>query len=94
MSWVSTRAMPRVWPGRGGSRRRWRAAGGCAAAWLAAWQAGSAGGLFYPCCPAEVLVAPAAVHIPGVKAALRPDFHVAAQNCWVKEGGAFTGEIR
>ncbi|KAF2296067.1 hypothetical protein GH714_035964 [Hevea brasiliensis] len=24
---------------------------------------------------------------------LRPDFHVAAQNCWVKKGGAFTGEV-
>jgi triosephosphate isomerase len=24
---------------------------------------------------------------------LRPDFSVAAQNCWVRKGGAFTGEI-
>lgn len=28
-----------------------------------------------------------------VKSILRPDFHVAAQNCWVKKGGAFTGEV-
>ncbi|MBA0679042.1 hypothetical protein Goari_010840 [Gossypium aridum] len=28
-----------------------------------------------------------------VKSLLRSDFHVAAQNCWVRKGGAFTGEI-
>jgi hypothetical protein len=39
-------------------------------------------------------VAPAAVHIPQVQASLRKDFSVAAQNCWVKKGGAFTGELR
>ena len=39
-------------------------------------------------------MAPAAVHIPAVQAALRKDFAVAAQNCWVKAGGAFTGELR
>ena len=39
-------------------------------------------------------MAPAAVHIPTVRAALRKDFAVAAQNCWVKGGGAFTGELR
>ena len=32
--------------------------------------------------------------LPVVKNSLRPDFHVAAQNCWVKKGGAFTGEVR
>lgn len=41
----------------------------------------------------EVVVSPAFVHIPAVQAALRKDFSVAAQNCWVKGGGAFTGEI-
>lgn len=52
----------------------------------------------HPCPPAplptEVVVAPAAVHIPQVLASLRKDFSVAAQNCWVKKGGAFTGELR
>jgi len=28
-----------------------------------------------------------------VKDSLRSDFYVAAQNCWVKKGGAFTGEV-
>ncbi|KAG8380728.1 hypothetical protein BUALT_Bualt06G0046100 [Buddleja alternifolia] len=41
----------------------------------------------------EVVVSPPFVFLPVVKASLRPDFHVAAQNCWVKKGGAYTGEI-
>ncbi|KAK1299134.1 hypothetical protein QJS10_CPB14g00611 [Acorus calamus] len=41
----------------------------------------------------EVVVSPPFVFLPLVKSSLRPDFHVAAQNCWVKKGGAFTGEI-
>lgn len=41
----------------------------------------------------EVVVSPPFVFLPLVKNTLRPDFHVAAQNCWVKKGGAFTGEI-
>ncbi|XAR72013.1 Triose-phosphate isomerase [Bertholletia excelsa] len=41
----------------------------------------------------EVVVSPPFVFIPLVKNSLRPDFHVAAQNCWVKKGGAFTGEV-
>ena len=41
-----------------------------------------------------MVVAPAAVHIPQVLSSLRKDFFVAAQNCWVKGGGAFTGELR
>ncbi|KAI7844483.1 hypothetical protein COHA_001942 [Chlorella ohadii] len=41
----------------------------------------------------EVVVAPAAVHIPAVQAALRKDFSVSAQNCWQGKGGAFTGEL-
>ena len=43
---------------------------------------------------AEVVVAPTAVHIPLVQAKLRKDFAVAAQNCWVKGSGAYTGELR
>ncbi|KAF9674728.1 hypothetical protein SADUNF_Sadunf10G0157100 [Salix dunnii] len=41
----------------------------------------------------EVVVSPPYVFLPVVKNSLRPDFHVAAQNCWVKKGGAFTGEV-
>nr|P48495.1 RecName: Full=Triosephosphate isomerase, cytosolic; Short=TIM; Short=Triose-phosphate isomerase [Petunia x hybrida]CAA58230.1 triosephosphate isomerase [Petunia x hybrida] len=41
----------------------------------------------------EVVVSPPYVFLPLVKNELRPDFHVAAQNCWVKKGGAFTGEV-
>ncbi|KAL8050345.1 hypothetical protein ABFX02_06G077000 [Erythranthe guttata] len=41
----------------------------------------------------EVVVSPPYVFLPVVKSSLRPDFHVAAQNCWVKKGGAYTGEV-
>ena len=41
----------------------------------------------------EVVVSPPYVFLPLVKSTLRPDFQVAAQNCWVKKGGAFTGEV-
>ncbi|GAB2274377.1 hypothetical protein Dimus_009140 [Dionaea muscipula] len=41
----------------------------------------------------EVVVSPPFVFLTLVKSLLRPDFHVAAQNCWVRKGGAFTGEI-
>ncbi|XP_010554607.1 PREDICTED: triosephosphate isomerase, cytosolic-like [Tarenaya hassleriana] len=41
----------------------------------------------------EVVVSPPFVFLPAVKSILRPDFQVAAQNCWVKKGGAFTGEV-
>lgn len=43
---------------------------------------------------AEVVVSPPYVFLPLVKSTLRPDFFVAAQNCWVKKGGAYTGEVR
>jgi hypothetical protein len=43
---------------------------------------------------AEVVVSPPFVFLPFVKSLLRSDFHVAAQNCWVRKGGAFTGEVR
>ncbi|GAB4860151.1 hypothetical protein Ancab_011629 [Ancistrocladus abbreviatus] len=41
----------------------------------------------------EVVVSPPFVFLPLVKSLLKPNFSVAAQNCWVKKGGAFTGEI-
>ncbi|KAI5070477.1 hypothetical protein GOP47_0014820 [Adiantum capillus-veneris] len=41
----------------------------------------------------EVVISPPFVFLPQVKAALRSDFAVAAQNAWVKKGGAYTGEI-
>ncbi|KAL6580090.1 Triosephosphate isomerase, cytosolic [Orobanche minor] len=41
----------------------------------------------------EVVVSPPFVFLSVVKSSLRPDFHVAAQNCWVKKGGAYTGEV-
>ncbi|XP_028757101.1 triosephosphate isomerase, cytosolic [Neltuma alba] len=41
----------------------------------------------------EVVVSPPFVFLSLVKSLLRPDFHVAAQNCWVRKGGAFTGEV-
>jgi triosephosphate isomerase len=43
---------------------------------------------------AEVVVSPPYVFIPSVKSQLRPEIQVAAQNCWVKKGGAYTGEVR
>lgn len=46
------------------------------------------------CSSADVVVSPPFVYLPLVKSSLRPDFHVAAQNVWVKKGGAYTGEIR
>lgn len=39
-------------------------------------------------------MSPPYVFLPLVKSTLRTDFQIAAQNCWVKKGGAFTGEIR
>ncbi|KAL6204579.1 hypothetical protein ACLB2K_021846 [Fragaria x ananassa] len=41
----------------------------------------------------EVVVSPPFVFLAYVKSLLRSDFHVAAQNCSVRRGGAFTGEI-
>lgn len=41
----------------------------------------------------EVVVSPPFVFLPLVKTLLRPDFSIAAQNCWIRKGGAFTGEI-
>lgn len=41
----------------------------------------------------EVVVSPPFVFLPMVKSSLRSDFYVSAQNCWVKKGGAYTGEV-
>ncbi|XP_074308251.1 triosephosphate isomerase, cytosolic [Silene latifolia] len=41
----------------------------------------------------EVVVSPPYVFLTSVKSELRPEIQVAAQNCWVKKGGAFTGEV-
>jgi len=41
----------------------------------------------------EVVVSPPFVFLTSVKSELRPEIQVAAQNCWVKKGGAFTGEV-
>eukprot|EP00898_Chlorokybus_atmophyticus_P001809 jgi/Chlat1/2629/Chrsp178S02474 len=42
---------------------------------------------------AEVVVAPPFPYIPLLKAKLRKEISVAAQNCWVGPGGAYTGEV-
>ncbi|CAK9319648.1 unnamed protein product [Citrullus colocynthis] len=41
----------------------------------------------------EVVVSPPFVFLSLVKSLLRSDIQVAAQNCWVRKGGAFTGEV-
>eukprot|EP00164_Ancoracysta_twista_P000711 GFYU01000937.1.p1 GENE.GFYU01000937.1~~GFYU01000937.1.p1 ORF type:complete len:249 (+),score=101.00 GFYU01000937.1:55-801(+) len=41
----------------------------------------------------DVVVAPTYVHLEHVKNVIRPEVKVAAQNCWDKDNGAFTGEI-
>nr|XP_010922321.1 triosephosphate isomerase, cytosolic isoform X2 [Elaeis guineensis] len=41
----------------------------------------------------QVVVSPPFLFLTLVKSLLRSDFHVAAQNCWVRKGGAFTGEV-
>jgi triosephosphate isomerase len=41
----------------------------------------------------ETYVCPPDVYIDYTKALLRPDFAIAAQNCWSGKGGAFTGQI-
>ena len=49
--------------------------------------------IYYLFIPAEVVVAPAFVHIPQTLSSLRKDFAVSAQDCWTKGNGAYTGEI-
>eukprot|EP00013_Stygamoeba_regulata_P022779 CAMPEP_0177663110 /NCGR_PEP_ID=MMETSP0447-20121125/19735_1 /TAXON_ID=0 /ORGANISM="Stygamoeba regulata, Strain BSH-02190019" /LENGTH=251 /DNA_ID=CAMNT_0019168893 /DNA_START=35 /DNA_END=790 /DNA_ORIENTATION=+ len=41
----------------------------------------------------EVVVAPVALHLSTVKATIKPDFAVSAQNCYKEPKGAFTGEV-
>ncbi|KAI0701688.1 triose phosphate isomerase [Earliella scabrosa] len=41
----------------------------------------------------EVVIAPPALYIIPLKELLRGDFKIAAQNCYIKTSGAFTGEI-
>ncbi|KAL7118641.1 hypothetical protein ACP275_02G016000 [Erythranthe tilingii] len=41
----------------------------------------------------DVVVAPPFVYIDQVKSSLSDRIEIAAQNCWVGKGGAFTGEI-
>jgi triosephosphate isomerase len=41
----------------------------------------------------EVLVAPPALYIDFVRQRLNPKIHVAAQNCYKVEKGAYTGDI-
>src|SRR6056300_876182 len=41
----------------------------------------------------DVVVSPTFVHIQAVKDTLSGPYQIAAQNCWVSKGGAFTGEV-
>ncbi len=41
----------------------------------------------------EVVVAPPYVHLDAVRQSLKPEYKVAAQNCWTGKPGAFTGEV-
>ena len=42
----------------------------------------------------DVVVAPPALYLIPVLETIRPEVKVAAQNCYYKSSGAFTGEIR
>lgn len=41
----------------------------------------------------DIVVAPVFLHLTEVQKTLKAPFKVAAQNCWVGTGGAFTGEV-
>jgi triosephosphate isomerase len=41
----------------------------------------------------DIVVSPPALYLDYVKKNLHPRYQIAAQNCWVKENGAYTGEI-
>ncbi|KAI8464706.1 MAG: Triosephosphate isomerase [Monoraphidium minutum] len=41
----------------------------------------------------DVVVAPPFIYLDYVRANVKPAFQVAAQNCWTKPDGAFTGEV-
>eukprot|EP00187_Rhodella_violacea_P003373 CAMPEP_0174898770 /NCGR_PEP_ID=MMETSP0167-20121228/23645_1 /TAXON_ID=38298 /ORGANISM="Rhodella maculata, Strain CCMP736" /LENGTH=255 /DNA_ID=CAMNT_0016139507 /DNA_START=13 /DNA_END=780 /DNA_ORIENTATION=- len=40
----------------------------------------------------DVFCAPPTIYCAYAKSLVRPDFHIALQNCWIGKGGAFTGE--
>ena len=40
-----------------------------------------------------MVVAPPFVHLDVVRQSLKPEYKVAAQNCWTGKPGAFTGEV-
>lgn len=42
----------------------------------------------------EVVIAPPAIYLIPVAESVRKEIKVAAQNCYVKPSGAFTGETR
>ena len=42
----------------------------------------------------EVVIAPPALYLIPLKELVKPEIKVAAQNCYFKGSGAFTGEIR
>lgn len=41
----------------------------------------------------DVVCAPPFVYLPSVTASLKAPIATAAQNCWISEGGAYTGEV-
>ena len=41
----------------------------------------------------DIVVAPVALHIKQVLDSLKPPYQIAAQNCWTKGPGAYTGEV-
>ena len=41
----------------------------------------------------EVICAPPMIYLPRVQSTLDRKYQLSAQNCWVGEGGAFTGEV-
>ena len=41
-----------------------------------------------------MVIAPPAIYLISVKESVRKEVQIAAQNCYFKESGAFTGEIR
>ena len=45
-------------------------------------------------CFIEVVVAPPSIYLDYVRALIKPDISVSAQNCYKVASGAFTGEIR
>lgn len=42
----------------------------------------------------EVVIAPPAIYLIQARELIRKEIQIAAQNCYFKESGAYTGEIR